>query len=360
MAFFDDPFGDGRITPGGGIPPFILPLPGGPGPGRTTPPPISPEGPPPKKRPPGPITPEPDFIPPPAQGGGGIFPGFTIPGIGGVLGSTGDASILARVLGAGRVMLGGLGLGLPGLIGSAGALVVLSGVGRAGRIAGALEDMSDAQAKARFEEILRKEASQRASKGKITRRILKDPPPGMPRIPLGGGGGIPRKPGDPVGPPFRKPPTVKDMPPSPAKAPVKKSKPTTAKSPSVVTLPPFPTTKTKATFGLRHVVAAAALVVLSRKVKRKKASTKLSDLTLPKTPPQIDPDPIITSSRLPSQLAFQSQPSRGDSRCQNVQRRRRRKGKCREGFFEEKPGSTKFVTWRTVDCVTRKSVPKKP
>lgn len=37
--------------------------------------------------------------------------------------------------------------------------------------------------------------------------------------------------------------------------------------------------------------------------------------------------------------------------CQIVQRRRRRKGKCREGFFREFPGSTKFTTWREVDCV---------
>lgn len=48
-----------------------------------------------------------------------------------------------------------------------------------------------------------------------------------------------------------------------------------------------------------------------------------------------------------------SQP-RQDRRCQEVRRRRRRKGKCREGFFEERPGKTRFITWRTVNCITRK------
>jgi len=36
--------------------------------------------------------------------------------------------------------------------------------------------------------------------------------------------------------------------------------------------------------------------------------------------------------------------------CQVVKRRRRRKGKCREGFFVERPGETKFTTWRERDC----------
>lgn len=41
-------------------------------------------------------------------------------------------------------------------------------------------------------------------------------------------------------------------------------------------------------------------------------------------------------------------------RCENVQRRRRRKGKCREGFFAEYPGETTYEYWRDVDCVTRR------
>jgi hypothetical protein len=40
--------------------------------------------------------------------------------------------------------------------------------------------------------------------------------------------------------------------------------------------------------------------------------------------------------------------------CQEVKRRRRRKGKCREGFFREFKGKTRFITWRETDCLTGK------
>lgn len=40
--------------------------------------------------------------------------------------------------------------------------------------------------------------------------------------------------------------------------------------------------------------------------------------------------------------------------CQEVLRRRRRRGKCREGFFEEMPGRTRYTTWRVRDCATQK------
>lgn len=36
--------------------------------------------------------------------------------------------------------------------------------------------------------------------------------------------------------------------------------------------------------------------------------------------------------------------------CVEVKRRRRRKGKCKEGFFREFPGKTQFITWRETDC----------
>lgn len=39
-------------------------------------------------------------------------------------------------------------------------------------------------------------------------------------------------------------------------------------------------------------------------------------------------------------------------RCEVVKRRRRRKGKCREGFFVERPGETQFITWRDRECDT--------
>lgn len=38
--------------------------------------------------------------------------------------------------------------------------------------------------------------------------------------------------------------------------------------------------------------------------------------------------------------------------CQAVKRRRRKKGKCREGFFVETPTETRFITWRTKECDT--------
>lgn len=51
---------------------------------------------------------------------------------------------------------------------------------------------------------------------------------------------------------------------------------------------------------------------------------------------------------------FQTQPSSptrsAQQNCEVVKRRRRRKGKCREGFFREFPGSTRYVTWREFDC----------
>jgi len=39
--------------------------------------------------------------------------------------------------------------------------------------------------------------------------------------------------------------------------------------------------------------------------------------------------------------------------CEEVKRRRKRKGKCREGFFREYPGKTRYTTWRERDCAIR-------
>lgn len=74
----------------------------------------------------------------------------------------------------------------------------------------------------------------------------------------------------------------------------------------------------------------------------------------------------VQPTGLPSPTPFaapfpqpQPQPQPGPQQadpCQEVKRRRRRKGKCREGFFKEFPGKTRFITWRTVDCATRKEV----
>lgn len=51
--------------------------------------------------------------------------------------------------------------------------------------------------------------------------------------------------------------------------------------------------------------------------------------------------------------APQAQPQTDPQRkCEEVKRRRRRKGKCREGYFVEEAGKTKYTTWRTRDCAT--------
>ena len=61
-------------------------------------------------------------------------------------------------------------------------------------------------------------------------------------------------------------------------------------------------------------------------------------------PPAPAPVPQLPGARPPTGSRA------GRQKCEEVKRRRRRKGKCREGFFRELPGSTQFVTWREVDC----------
>ena len=76
--------------------------------------------------------------------------------------------------------------------------------------------------------------------------------------------------------------------------------------------------------------------------------TPVGDPLLPRLTP-LGPTaiPLIGTIDLPDP---QAQPQAQTRRCQNVQRRRRKKGKCREGFFRERPGSTQFITWRENDC----------
>lgn len=45
-------------------------------------------------------------------------------------------------------------------------------------------------------------------------------------------------------------------------------------------------------------------------------------------------------------------PQTASQKCEAVQRRRRKKGKCREGFFVETPTETRFITWRERECDT--------
>ena len=65
---------------------------------------------------------------------------------------------------------------------------------------------------------------------------------------------------------------------------------------------------------------------------------------------QSQPTPTLGSI---TGLETSQAPQQQAERCQNVRRRRRRKGKCREGFFREYPRRTQFVEWREVDCITR-------
>jgi len=71
---------------------------------------------------------------------------------------------------------------------------------------------------------------------------------------------------------------------------------------------------------------------------------------------RVDTDPLtpLQPEALPSQAR------RAARQCQEVTRRRRRKGKCREGFFRELPGRTQFITWRENDCLgtARRSIPQ--
>jgi len=65
--------------------------------------------------------------------------------------------------------------------------------------------------------------------------------------------------------------------------------------------------------------------------------------------------PLPTNVAVPLLTGFpltQTQPRlvRSTRDCQIVQRRRRRKGKCREGFFRETARGTKYITWRTKKC----------
>ena len=81
----------------------------------------------------------------------------------------------------------------------------------------------------------------------------------------------------------------------------------------------------------------------------------------PRTPPAPVPTPLDPLSPQPFNPFFpvpqpfadgqtSSLTTQQTKKCQEVTRRRRRKGKCREGFFREKPGSTQFITWRERQC----------
>lgn len=60
------------------------------------------------------------------------------------------------------------------------------------------------------------------------------------------------------------------------------------------------------------------------------------------------PQGVGSTSFQPTPQAAQQ----AEAQCQVVKRRRRRKGKCREGFFVERAGETEYTTWRERECAT--------
>jgi len=66
--------------------------------------------------------------------------------------------------------------------------------------------------------------------------------------------------------------------------------------------------------------------------------------------PLLIPSTLVPFPGLDPQLQPQLRQPTPTQQCQIVKRRRRRKGRCREGFFVERPGDTKFITWRERAC----------
>lgn len=69
--------------------------------------------------------------------------------------------------------------------------------------------------------------------------------------------------------------------------------------------------------------------------------------------------PFVTVGLANPAPTFANRPAaRRGRECEEVKRKRKR-GKCHEGFFEEFPGRTRFINWREVDCRTRRPVKDK-
>lgn len=69
------------------------------------------------------------------------------------------------------------------------------------------------------------------------------------------------------------------------------------------------------------------------------------------TPPQLD---VPTLTATATGVGIRTPTRTGTQNCEVVKRRRRKKGKCREGYFRETENDTKYVTWRTRDCASKK------
>lgn len=96
------------------------------------------------------------------------------------------------------------------------------------------------------------------------------------------------------------------------------------------------------------IAAGVATTLLRPKIRVVDTSGRLRDAET------VSDIPLPTNVAVPLLTGFpltQTQPQRlGSGNCQIVQRRRRRKGRCREGFFRETPTGTKYITWRSKKC----------
>lgn len=152
----------------------------------------------------------------------------------------------------------------------------------------------------------------------------------------------------PVAPPAGRPAAVPEIsPPRPAPAPV----PAPFPAPVAVPGPVAPTSP-------RPGVSPALLpFLLPTFLPFATPSSSPLRVGSPATNPANLPQPIqagLTGFNIGSvQLPTQQPAAQAESqKCEAVKRRRRRKGKCREGFFIERAGETQYTTWRTRDCAT--------
>lgn len=101
-------------------------------------------------------------------------------------------------------------------------------------------------------------------------------------------------------------------------------------------------------FGLTYAVGRGLTRDSARDVLRDRTRDLVRDF---------QPDPLANPFAQPQPQTggrVRSPGRAATSDCVEVQRRRRRKGKCREGFFRETRDSTRYETWRVRDCLTGK------
>lgn len=172
------------------------------------------------------------------------------------------------------------------------------------------------------------------------------PIPGPTTVPLFEPQPLPRRPGRRINVPDVSPVTQPTQVPVPAGRPVPRrtrTSPRTTPGPRV--RPSVPSTSP---FALPFVLP---FVVPTPRVRPRIPTVRVQ-------PPTPTPTPTPTPVPLPAPIPRSpvGPPRTRTDECVDVRRRRRRKGKCREGFFEERPGRTRFITWRTVDCITRRPI----